>query len=281
MLIRNLSKPAFGPSAWQRQAPPGMASVGTLHNRNPTLTVRKLRTDKVKFTLEGTDASVANALRRVIIAEVPTFAIDFVTVNENTSVLHDEFVAHRLGLVPIRWKGDRLLQEGSEPYPFPDECDCDLVNSDVCPKCCIKLELEVTNENGVDGDAIPVTSRDLKIVFPDTAMERFEVGHFVDDAEMVRGAVGARRRGAAHARLPPRWGVRTVPQAGACDLWPQAVRSHRCQHHRTHHATTAVTCRDGVTATTALFSTNWDRGSDCPSRRSRAWVRSVTRTRIP
>ena len=177
-----------------------MALAGVIH-RNPSIVVTKLRDDKVKFVLQGTDSSVANALRRVIIAEVPSFAIDTVTINDNSSVLHDEFIAHRLGLVPLRWKGRGPTGEAKliqEQYPFPDECDCDLSFSDVCPKCSVELRLRVENLNDADGgDNVTVTTQDLQIFGPEGATDLFEVGHFVDGEEQVRGdwiASGAEQR---------------------------------------------------------------------------------------
>ncbi len=45
--------------------------------------------------------SYANTLRRIIISEVPTIAIEFVNTKENTSPVHDEYLGHRLGLIPL------------------------------------------------------------------------------------------------------------------------------------------------------------------------------------
>lgn len=81
-----------------RLAKRGMASMGPIQIEH-----LKISHNKIKFLLKNCDVSVANALRRAIIAEVPTLAIEFVTIEENTSALHDEFLAHRLGLIPIRF----------------------------------------------------------------------------------------------------------------------------------------------------------------------------------
>jgi DNA-directed RNA polymerase II subunit RPB3 len=61
----------------------------------------------VKFRISGPAVKVCmvNALRRAIIADVATLAIDDVTVYKNTSALDDEVIAHRLGLVPIDSSG--------------------------------------------------------------------------------------------------------------------------------------------------------------------------------
>lgn len=53
------------------------------------------------FEMIGCDTSFANALRRILLAEVPTVAIENVYMWNNTSIIHDEVLAHRLGLIPI------------------------------------------------------------------------------------------------------------------------------------------------------------------------------------
>jgi DNA-directed RNA polymerase I and III subunit RPAC1 len=53
------------------------------------------------FELIGVDAPIANALRRILLSEVPSVAIDTVFITRNTSILQDEVLAHRLGLIPL------------------------------------------------------------------------------------------------------------------------------------------------------------------------------------
>ena len=71
--------------------------------RFPKVEVLSIAPHAISFILSETDTSMANALRRILIAEVPTIAIDLVEYAENSSVLNDEYIAHRLGLIPIRY----------------------------------------------------------------------------------------------------------------------------------------------------------------------------------
>jgi DNA-directed RNA polymerase I and III subunit RPAC1 len=54
------------------------------------------------FDLIGVDAPVANAFRRILLSEIPTMAIEDVWIHNNTSIIQDEVLAHRLGLIPIK-----------------------------------------------------------------------------------------------------------------------------------------------------------------------------------
>ncbi|CAN2390529.1 transcription by RNA polymerase III [Pristimantis euphronides] len=58
--------------------------------------------DVLEFDMVGIDAALANAFRRILLAEVPTMAAEKVYVYKNTSIIQDEILAHRLGLIPIR-----------------------------------------------------------------------------------------------------------------------------------------------------------------------------------
>ena len=57
--------------------------------------------DELVFELIGVDVSFANALRRIMISEVPTMALEQVYMWNNTCLIHDEVLSHRLGLVPL------------------------------------------------------------------------------------------------------------------------------------------------------------------------------------
>ncbi len=57
---------------------------------------------KISVRLQGMPLQYANALRRICLNGVPIFAIDTVDILENSSILADEGIAHRLGLIPLK-----------------------------------------------------------------------------------------------------------------------------------------------------------------------------------
>ena len=67
----------------------------------PTVRIRELKKDRVNFVLGNVDLAFANSLRRVVMADIPSLAIDMVEIEINTTVLPDEFISHRLGMVPL------------------------------------------------------------------------------------------------------------------------------------------------------------------------------------
>lgn len=67
--------------------------------------------NEIYFDIEGIDASLANAIRRVIIGRIPSIVIDTACVKENDSFLCDEFIVHRLGQIPLRKKPDEVITD--------------------------------------------------------------------------------------------------------------------------------------------------------------------------
>lgn len=87
---------------------------------------------KIKVIIKGIHRSYVNAIRRFAISEVPTMAIDEVVILENSSVVYDELIAHRLGLIPLKTDLTR--------YVLPEECDCKSALG--CPRCRVLLVLD-------------------------------------------------------------------------------------------------------------------------------------------
>lgn len=69
--------------------------------KNIEVKIIKSERNYLEFDLINVHCSVANAIRRILISEIPTVSIDKISILDNTSVLPDEFLAHRLGLIPI------------------------------------------------------------------------------------------------------------------------------------------------------------------------------------
>jgi len=67
-----------------------------------TIQVLTSNEKKISIKLKGVTLQYANALRRICLNGVPIYAIDTVDIIENSSVLADEGITHRLGLIPLK-----------------------------------------------------------------------------------------------------------------------------------------------------------------------------------
>lgn len=97
----------------------------------PSVKIRDSDPASVDFVLSGVPLAFANSIRRTVLAEIPTMAIDIVEITSNTSVLPDEFLAHRLGLIP-------LDARGADDMVYSRDCDCDAY----CGLCSAVLTLD-------------------------------------------------------------------------------------------------------------------------------------------
>jgi DNA-directed RNA polymerase subunit D len=92
----------------------------------------------LRFLVQGADIPYMNALRRLSLSEVPCMAVDDVVILENSSVLQDEIIAHRLGFVPLKTDLDS--------YNLPEECPCK--SEFGCNLCRVTLAIDVEAKDG-------------------------------------------------------------------------------------------------------------------------------------
>jgi DNA-directed RNA polymerase subunit D len=114
----------------------------------------------IRFIVRDADVPLMNALRRIALAEVPSMAIDEVVMIENSAILQDEIIAHRLGLTPLR--------TDLETYNLPEDCTCQ--SEFGCPQCRVTLTLDAESKEGTrtvysgelvseNPDVIPVSDK--------------------------------------------------------------------------------------------------------------------------
>ncbi|ENN95963.1 DNA-directed RNA polymerase subunit D [Methanocaldococcus villosus KIN24-T80] len=96
------------------------------------LTIKEKKQTKIGeefiFSLKA-PISFCNAIRRIMISEVPTYAIEDVYIYENTSSMDDEILAHRLGLIPI--KGKPASDKEVITFTLEKEGPCTVYSSDL------------------------------------------------------------------------------------------------------------------------------------------------------
>lgn len=115
------------------------------------ITIHEKSNDKINFTLSGVSVAYANTLRRLMIGEVPTMAIEDVTISKNDSILYDEIIAHRLGLV--------VFKTDLKSYNMQSVCKCKGVG---CAQCQLKITLSEEGPKTVYAEDLK--SEDPKVI---------------------------------------------------------------------------------------------------------------------
>jgi len=143
--------------------------------------------EKIYFILKGINAALANTLRRIMINRVPVMAIEDVEFKKNSSVLYDEIIAHRLGLIP--------LKTDIKSYNLPEECSC---KGKRCAKCSLKLILKAKGPKTIY--ASDLKSKDPKVVpvFP-----KIPIVKLLDKQKLELEATAVLGVGKVHAKWSP------------------------------------------------------------------------------
>ena len=140
-----------------------------------------------RFTLAGATPAFANALRRAMISDVPTLAIEDVRIYDNTSALFDEMLTHRLGLIPIK--------TDLEAYAVRGSCSC---GGEGCTGCTVTYTLSAEGPRLVtSGDLIPQDPKAIPV------SDKIPVVKLVKGQKLVLEARAVLGTGKEHAKWQP------------------------------------------------------------------------------
>jgi len=145
------------------------------------------KTGRATFLLKNTNAAFANSMRRMMVDTVPTMAIEDVEFRKNSSVLYDEMMAHRLGLVP--------LKTDLKSYTLPAKCKCE---GKGCARCTLKLTLKAKGPGTVYASDIKSKDPKVKPAYPKTPIVKLLKGQ-----ELELEATAILGEGKDHVKFSP------------------------------------------------------------------------------
>lgn len=148
--------------------------------------------DRLRFVIDSVDPAFANSLRRIILGYVPTLAIEEITMVENTSPLFDEYIAHRLGLIPL----------ASDQLGLNNQAECDVCEGIGCDACTVTLTL--TQETDSSSEMM-VYSQELisnnTFVYP--VHDKIPIIKMGPDQRLILEAMARMGTGREHAKWQP------------------------------------------------------------------------------
>src|SRR3989344_4768194 len=142
---------------------------------------------KASYLVKGSTAAYMNLLRRTIMNLVPVMAIEDVEFRKNSSVLYDEMLAHRLGLV--------ALTTDLKSYILPEPIDGQM---EYTAKNSVKLTLKAKGPGTVYASDLKSKDPAIKPVFPKTILTEL-----LDEQELEIEAIAVLGKGVQHAKWCP------------------------------------------------------------------------------
>jgi DNA-directed RNA polymerase subunit D len=145
----------------------------------------ELGEERMRFLLSGVSQAFANGIRRASMSEVPILAIDEISLYDNTSVLFDEQISLRLGLVPLQ-------AEDLDMFSRPEECQCKGVG---CPACRVDFMLSAEGPGMVYSKEIQFTDPGVKPAF-----EKIPIVILGEGEKLVIEGFATKRAGRDHSK---------------------------------------------------------------------------------
>ena len=153
------------------------------------VTIEKISSseNKMTFLLKKSTPAYSNALRRIMLTQVPVMAIENIEFSKNNSALYDEVLAHRLGLTPLKtdlksyklWEGKKSEVPKSAQYE-------------------LKLTLNAKGPCTVFGSDLK--SQDPKVV---AAFEKMPIVKLLEGQEIELITTARLGQGKEHAKFSP------------------------------------------------------------------------------
>ncbi|MBU0459245.1 MAG: DNA-directed RNA polymerase subunit D [Nanoarchaeota archaeon] len=145
--------------------------------------------NKLIFFFKGSDEVFVNTIRRLIIEEVPTLAVEDIEIKDNGSALYDEMLGLRLGLCPIK--------TDLKSYNLKEKCKC---SGEGCAQCELKINLKVAKKGYVKAEEAQSTDPKCNFVQPEMPITKLLAKQKVD--LQMTAIMG---NGRMHAKWSPGW----------------------------------------------------------------------------
>jgi len=117
--------------------------------------ILKKNKEKISFKISDISAAFAGEMRNIMISEIPTLSIEWIDFHKNDSVICDEIIASRLGLIPLVFD--------PKMFNFKEECKC---KGKGCSHCQAKFSLKKKGPCVVYSGDMKCVDKTIKPAYP-------------------------------------------------------------------------------------------------------------------